>query len=518
MFRFGRATTQKRNEIKEKVERAKEIKKKIDEFKEETETYQQMINTMMANANYTVKNGFLAYFIRIISEFKHTYTMIRRSDYTPEHATNGKDVVYNNLDKLSQKPVITFEYIKDGVITKISSEEIVSGIISYTTDNVIDSATIEIKKEGIITSLRGSTMSGIILDITYESDVYHAHDDIEEFITRVNNWILATDDYKKKKYNEIAQFCKDLKEKFTISGTFTTQDPSFDGIFTLMSYIVYMIMNREDLKPYAENEHFKTMGNSIDRLLFMSSDKTSFNATLASGYIIDYFVALPKVFPISSDGSTGSFELPEIMMVYEKKPVNAMFKVAVNATTQEESITTFDDGSVEEIINKLIGVFGTGGAGQGSANNYVVNVFPDLSVIETAQENDLSEYSQLQNMIAEERSKIRQKGNKGYVISFIQDDEGTIFNQWNAEEVNSASSETVQMAWYNGSKYIKMPTGYSGEPVDFRDDNYYKNCIYLENNDNLSYTRNADLNGIMTSSGQKAIQKMCGYFVITTSN
>ena len=51
MFRFGRATTQKRTEIKEKVERAKEIKKRIDEFREETETYQQMINTMMANAN-----------------------------------------------------------------------------------------------------------------------------------------------------------------------------------------------------------------------------------------------------------------------------------------------------------------------------------------------------------------------------------------------------------------------------------------------------------------------------------
>ena len=328
------------------------------------------------------------------------------------------------------------------------------------------------------------------------------------------------------KYKEIVQFCTDLKEKFTISGTFTTRDPSFDGIFTLMSYIVYIIGNREDLTDYKKKEEFNTMAESIDSLLAMSTDEYSFNVA-ASGPVINYFIALQKLFPLTPDGSTGSFELPEIMMVYEKKPVNAMFNVVSNTdpNTNPDNFVPFDKNvypSIQSILDDLIEVFKSEGDGKEWAENYVVNVFPTLSEnVSIAEENALSEYSQMQNMIAEERSKIRQKGNKGYVISFIQDDEGTIFNRWNVEGDNVATSETVEMAWYNGAKYIKMPTGYSGEPVDFRDDNYYKNCIYLENNDNLSYTRNADLNGIMTPmtlSVNQKIQKMCGYFVITTSN
>lgn len=512
MFRFGRATTQKRTEIKEKVERAKEIKKKIDEFREETRDYQYYVDSMLKNINSIY--DFIGDFNTLISSFEWTYRM-KKVNAKIENESNGTSTF--TPVSLSLRPKISFKYLKEGQTESktISSEDV----------NFI---TITIGNSGITNyaiNYKGDMITDIttVSDVTYQSPQYHAYEDIDTYQKYVEKWLVSDSD---EDYTDLANFCKTLKEKFSDllveDGSLHINDLWFDGIFTLMNYIGVV-----KLKENYQESLVHNCNSQIATIFTETNLNENINKNVAS-YAGAFFNNLSTmVFPLTPDGSTGSFELPEIMMVYEKKPVNAMFSVVSNTdpNTNSESFIPFDKNvypSIQSILDDLIEVFKSEKSVKGWAENYVVNVFPTLSEnVTTAEENDLSEYSQMQNMIAEERSKMRQKGKKGYVISFIQDDEGTIFNQWNAEEVNSASSETVQMAWYNGAKYIKMPTGYSGEPVDFRDDNYYKNCIYLENNDNLSYTRNVDLNGIMspmTLSVNQKIQKMCGYFVITTSN
>lgn len=151
--------------------------------------------------------------------------------------------------------------------------------------------------------------------------------------------------------------------------------------------------------------------------------------------------------------------------------------------------------------------------------------------------NDLIEYSQMLSLIQEERNKIQRKGLKDkLIVKFVQTVKGTYFELLATEKIDSGMTSVVQGFFISenaagdgtqgaGShekpavpkgksrksrremrsiqveqeiqkipevveneyhlRITKVPVFYSGEPLDWRNDNYYSNKIYLHNLDNL---------------------------------
>ena len=315
MFRFGRATTQKRTEIKEKVERAKEIKKKIDEFREETRDYQYYVDSMLKNINSIY--DFIGDFNTLISSFEWTYRM-KKVNAKIENESNGTSTF--TPVSLSLRPKISFKYLKEGQTESktISSEDV----------NFI---TITIGNSGITNyaiNYKGDMITDIttVSDVTYQSPQYHAYEDIDTYQKYVEKWLVSDSD---EDYTDLANFCKTLKEKFSDllveDGSLHINDLWFDGIFTLMNYIGVV-----KLKENYQESLVHNCNSQIATIFTETNLNENINKNVAS-YAGAFFNNLSTmVFPLTPDGSTGSFELPEIMMVYEKKPVNAMFSVVSN--------------------------------------------------------------------------------------------------------------------------------------------------------------------------------------------
>ena len=151
--------------------------------------------------------------------------------------------------------------------------------------------------------------------------------------------------------------------------------------------------------------------------------------------------------------------------------------------------------------------------------------------------NDLIEYSQMLSLIQEERNKLQRKGLKDkLIVKFVQTVKGTYFELLATEKIDSGMTSVVQGFFITenaagdgaqgaGShekpavpkgksrksrremrsiqveqdiqkipevveneyhmRITKVPVFYSGEPLDWRNDNYYSNKIYLHNLDNL---------------------------------
>ena len=155
--------------------------------------------------------------------------------------------------------------------------------------------------------------------------------------------------------------------------------------------------------------------------------------------------------------------------------------------------------------------------------------------------NDLIEYSQMLSLIQEERNKIQRKGLKDkLIVKFVQTEKGTYFELLGTEMIDSDSTSKVFGYFLSensegntsgegmepdhhvptkpkGTKrksrkeartlekeqepsfekipekrdeqyhlrLTKVPVFYAGEPLDWRNDNYYSNKVYLHNLDNL---------------------------------
>ena len=155
--------------------------------------------------------------------------------------------------------------------------------------------------------------------------------------------------------------------------------------------------------------------------------------------------------------------------------------------------------------------------------------------------NDLIEYSQMLSLIQEERNKIQRKGLKDkLIVKFVQTEKGTYFELLGTEMIDSDSTSKVfgyflsensegntsgegmepdhhiptkpkgtkrksrkearivekeqepsfeKIPEKRNEQYhlrlTKVPVFYAGEPLDWRNDNYYSNKVYLHNLDNL---------------------------------
>ena len=179
----------------------------------------------------------------------------------------------------------------------------------------------------------------------------------------------------------------------------------------------------------------------------------------------------------------------------------------------------------------------------------------------TNNENNLIEYSQMLSTIQGERNKLQRQGNKNKIIlKFTQTVKGTFFEILGKEKMNSEQKSQIfgfflsELKEYvshakktvnlmdrksrrgvktvqaipeekEGKRYLritKIPEFYVGDPLDWINDNYYSNKIFLQNCDNLYVGIDPELDqriepvGTPVSVGSSELkeQEMIGYYIL----
>lgn len=178
----------------------------------------------------------------------------------------------------------------------------------------------------------------------------------------------------------------------------------------------------------------------------------------------------------------------------------------------------------------------------------------------TNNENNLIEYSQMLSTIQGERNKLQRQGNKNKIIlKFTQTVKGTFFELLGKERMNtdlksqifgfflSELKEIVNHTKKNisgidrksrrgvksvqaipeeveGKRYLritKIPEFYVGDPLDWINDSYYSNKIFLQNCDNLYVGIDPELDPRIepigtpvTGSNEFKEQEMIGYYIL----
>lgn len=193
-----------------------------------------------------------------------------------------------------------------------------------------------------------------------------------------------------------------------------------------------------------------------------------------------------------------------------------------------------------------------------------VSVSADQEGIDQAlsnDENNLIEYSQMLSTIQGERNKLQRQGNKNKIIlKFTQTVKGTFFELLGKEKMNTEQksqifgfflSELKEIVSHikkenkvidrksrrgvksvqaipeeiEGKRYLritKVPEFYVGDPLDWINDNYYSNKIFLQNCDNLYVGIDPELDqriepvGTPVSAGSNEVkeQEMIGYYIL----
>ena len=185
----------------------------------------------------------------------------------------------------------------------------------------------------------------------------------------------------------------------------------------------------------------------------------------------------------------------------------------------------------------------------------------EIDNILTNNENNLIEYSQMLSTIQGERNKLQRQGNKNKVIlKFTQTVKGTFFEILGKEKMNSEQKSQIfgfflsELKEYvnhtkktinlmdrksrrgiktvqaipdeiEGKRYLritKVPEYYVGDPLDWINDNYYSDKIFLQNCDNLYVGIEPELNQriepvgtpINIGSNEFKEQEMIGYYIL----
>ena len=185
----------------------------------------------------------------------------------------------------------------------------------------------------------------------------------------------------------------------------------------------------------------------------------------------------------------------------------------------------------------------------------------DIDSAYSNDENNLIEYSQMLSTIQGERNKLQRQGNKNKIIlKFTQTVKGTFFELLGKEKMNTEQksqifgfflSELKEVISHikkeskvndrksrrgvksvqaipeeiEGKRYLritKVPEFYVGDPLDWINDNYYSNKIFLQNCDNLYVGIDPELDqriepiGTPVNAGSSEFkeQEMIGYYIL----
>ena len=191
------------------------------------------------------------------------------------------------------------------------------------------------------------------------------------------------------------------------------------------------------------------------------------------------------------------------------------------------------------------------------------DVDTDSAAIDEAlsnNENNLIEYSQMLSTIQGERNKLQRQGNKNkFILKFTQTVKGTFFEMLGKERVNTdqksqifgffiselqrlvnhivepkvdrrskrgikhevkAIPDEIEGKWY--LRITKIPEFYKGDPLDWINDTYYTNKVFLQNCDNLYVGIDPELDQRITpvgtpvegSSTELKEKEMIGYYIL----
>ena len=173
--------------------------------------------------------------------------------------------------------------------------------------------------------------------------------------------------------------------------------------------------------------------------------------------------------------------------------------------------------------------------------------------------NELIEYSQMLATIQGERDIMQKRGKTNQLmLKFQQTEKGTFFELLTGEKFNYNAGEQVYgyyvckgfrdqdekvenqiiesrhrgrkdgkpegLSSVNRYRIVRMKEFYTGEPLDWRNDNYYCNQIYTLNADNLSIYHDEEFAArektvwTKDSEGKKVEKEMIGFFIIDCSH
>ena len=181
----------------------------------------------------------------------------------------------------------------------------------------------------------------------------------------------------------------------------------------------------------------------------------------------------------------------------------------------------------------------------------------DKLYLQDKNRNELIEYSQMLATIQGERDLMQKRGKKDQImVKFQQTTKGTFFEILTSEKFNYRAQEQVYgyyiskgfndtdgkrdsqivenkrrmrkdgkpagLEEVNRYRITRMPEYYIGEPLDWRNDNYYCNQIYTLNADNLSIYHDEEYSDrertVWSKDGdKKKEQEMIGFFIVECS-
>ena len=158
--------------------------------------------------------------------------------------------------------------------------------------------------------------------------------------------------------------------------------------------------------------------------------------------------------------------------------------------------------------------------------NFVGYKKPSVSsddTVNSSKDSEIIEYGQMMSLLQEERNAIQDgKIREGYpscnlwVVGVMQDKRGTYLEIFRQEKENvSNTGEKIEIiSETENGEVIVWPEAYYGEPLDFRNDDYWNSVIFMQNMSNMSITYNDQLWNELIREHEEEGNEMLGYFVV----
>ena len=315
---------------------------------------------------------------------------------------------------------------------------------------------------------------------------------------------------------------------------------NYDGIITLIWSIyneMYRLKDTENTKYLWDNfsgdlveESHKSeyplhwYYNLIAAEGSMETDETS---SSNAWYMYNFFKTMNEKLGSAQPGpSPTSNKIQEASEVFVYRPITLKLKYNIDdfgiEVRQDSSKRHKKSRCVEMTVNESI-------ADLLSRAGYVVSEVKDFGgmskpdvkssdTVSVSKNSQLAEYTQTLSLIQEQRNMIQRKGAvNDYVIGVIQDARGTYLMIYPGESSNSSLTEEIEMiSETEGGDIIKWPKAYTGEPVDFNSDDYWKSIVNLVNPMQLSVTYEQELwNKLIQVPSGTNPGEMIGYFIVT---
>ena len=345
------------------------------------------------------------------------------------------------------------------------------------------------------------------------------------------------------------------------NGYMRADNPNYDGVYRLMVYIrecfrtMYETMidgqNVPESDPYRQ-AYEKFMNEEEGPIIYLD-DLEDDNMELRGlqstcnnngNNVYHYFERLNELY--NGGVVIGGLYIPEHITIYRPMKMISRYVletegentgIALNGTmpwTKQHSKKGKNTGDLKQtfdtVQSDLVQLLKAAGYEAKDGNSeIVVSEFtgykkPDIKdtdKVSMAKDSQIDEYNKMGSAIQETRNIIQAgKAIEGkyytHVVSVEQNMRGTYFVVYGAEEDGTSSGEVVSVVAQDedGRVYV-WEKAYNQDPLDFRNDNYFNNEVYMKNDENMSIHFNSMLWEHLLSEKTERPADMIGFFEVS---